>query len=218
MRATSSAWPVNASAFLSAADSQPRRNALQLRSSSRTVRSKWLTPPNLVSLARIPLAVLFLAVHDYTARVLILVITAASDFVDGWVARHYAKSSREGEIIDPAADKIFLTAAIIGLAVHGVVTTAELLVLLARDIATSIGFAVVVLRRIKNVRLKSRFPGKVVTCLQLATVLVLTIVPVTRAHGPALVCVWITGAASAWALFDYISFGIRSLRARSQPR
>lgn len=182
------------------------------------MRVKWHTPPNLVSLSRIPLAVLFLVVHDYTARIIILVVTSLTDFVDGWLARHYAQSSREGEIIDPAADKIFLTAALVSLAVHGVITTVQLLILLARDIATSIGFAVVVLRRIKNVRLKSRFPGKVVTCLQLATVLLLTIIPAARAHGPAVICVWITAIATAWALIDYISFGVRSLRVRSEPR
>ena len=41
--------------------------------------------------------------------VLLLLIAGATDLGDGWVARHYNQVSRLGKILDPLADKIFLT-------------------------------------------------------------------------------------------------------------
>lgn len=41
--------------------------------------------------------------------VLLLLIAGATDLGDGWVARRYSQVSRLGKILDPLADKIFLT-------------------------------------------------------------------------------------------------------------
>lgn len=175
------------------------------------MRPSWLTAANAVSLVRLPLAAAFLLADNTTVRIAILVTAAISDFLDGWIARH-GQASRAGELIDPITDKIFLVTALISLAAHGAIGTGALLVLLGRDIVTVAGFAVVLARRLP-VHLQSRFPGKVVTALQLATVLVLTAVPKL-----AIPAVWLVGAATLWAVFDYISFGLRSLRARSAGR
>ena len=180
--------------------------------SARAARQDWLTLANAISISRLPLAAAFLAADTRGVRVAILVAAAVSDFLDGWVARRHAQRSRLGEIIDPATDKVFLVTALVSLAWHGAVTPVGLLILLARDLVTVAGFAVVLLLHLP-VRLKSRFPGKVVTTLQLATVLVLTAAPSLATAAVALV-----GAATIWAVLDYISLGRRSLRARSDER
>jgi CDP-diacylglycerol--glycerol-3-phosphate 3-phosphatidyltransferase len=168
-----------------------------------------MTTANAISVSRLPLAVAFLLAQSTFARLAILGAAALSDFLDGWIARRHAQSSRAGELIDPVADKIFLVTALISLAAHGAIGRAALLILLARDFFTIAGFVAVLVLKLP-VRLQSRFAGKVVTTLQLATVLVLTAVPALAT--PA---VWIVAAATAWSVFDYIGFGVRSLHADS---
>ena len=47
--------------------------------------------------------------------VLLLLFAGATDIGDGWVARRYDQVSRLGKILDPLADKIFLTCLLGGL-------------------------------------------------------------------------------------------------------
>ena len=72
-------------------------------------RKDILTIPNLLSLLRlmmIPLFVwLYLHGHDgWTAAVLLL--SGATDVVDGYIARHYNQVSDFGKAFDPCADKL----------------------------------------------------------------------------------------------------------------
>jgi phosphatidylglycerophosphate synthase len=97
---------------------------------------------------------------------------------------------------------------------EGVLTALQLLVMLVRDLFVSIGVLVLVaLRRASAVKLQARFPGKLVTTLQIAAVLLLTVMP--RA---ATVLVIVTAVASIWAIGDYGATGLRALRAAPQPR
>jgi phosphatidylglycerophosphate synthase len=59
----------------------------------------------------------------------------------------------------------------------------QLLVMLARDIFVSAGVvALLAMRRTAGVKLQARFPGKVVTSLQIVAVLVLTLLPAPRSR------------------------------------
>ena len=51
------------------------------------------TLPNIITLVRLPLAVLFLVADTTPQRLAILGMASASDFVDGWLAR---RSRRHG--------------------------------------------------------------------------------------------------------------------------
>jgi cardiolipin synthase (CMP-forming) len=166
--------------------------------------------PNLISLLRLPLAVVFLAVPDTLVRVAVLLAAGATDFLDGWWARTRGPRTRSGAIIDPVTDKVFVVAALAAFAVDGTISVLGLLVLLSRDVFVSLGFLVVVMLR-SGMRLEARFPGKLVTNLQLAAVLVLLLLP-----GLATGIVLLTGAASVWAIIDYALAGIRALRARAR--
>lgn len=163
--------------------------------------------PNLISLLRIPLAIVFLLYRDTTLRLVLIALAAASDFLDGYLARRRGRT-RLGAILDPVTDKTFLVTALISLAVNGPLRLTELLVLLARDIAVALGFAIVVLRR-APMQLSARFPGKLVTVLQLAALVVLTAFPAWRM--PVIIAV---GLASVVAIGDYGSSAVRALRAR----
>ena len=168
---------------------------------------RLLNLPNLLSLARAPLAILFLLYRDTTVRLVLIALAGASDYLDGFLARRRGRT-RLGAIIDPITDKLFLVTALISLAVNGPLRLLELLVLLARDIAVALGFAVVALRR-APMKLSARMPGKVVTVLQLLALLVITARPAWR-----LPVVTAVGLASALAIADYGGGAVRALRSR----
>src|SRR5690349_8578564 len=131
--------------------------------------------PNILSLSRLLLAVLFIPAGR-TARVALIVLAAATDFLDGWIARRTNTTTRWGALVDPIADRIFVLVAIVTYVLNGELSVLESLLLLTRDIATAFGFFVArLVPRLRAVEFKARFPGKVVTVFQLVTLLALVV-------------------------------------------
>ncbi len=65
-----------------------------------------------------PILALLLA-HDWTAAAIVFVIAAATDFIDGRLARHWEMTTKLGGFLDTTADKLLVSTALIGLlAVH----------------------------------------------------------------------------------------------------
>jgi cardiolipin synthase (CMP-forming) len=180
-------------------------------SADRNSATRYLTIPNLFSLARLPLAAAFLLLPQTAARVIIIVAAAATDFLDGWWARTRGPRTATGEVLDPVTDKIFVVTALSAFAVWGTIGPATLFILLVRDLYVSAGALAILLLR-GPLRLKARFPGKVVTTLQITAVLVLTLVP--QAAQPLVLLV---GAASAWAIIDYTLATVRDRHALRSP-
>ncbi|MCE9671852.1 CDP-alcohol phosphatidyltransferase family protein [Myxococcus stipitatus] len=137
---------------------------------------------NALSLSRLPMAAAFIAVPDTKVRAALVLLAALSDFLDGWLARHKGLATRLGALIDPVADRAFMVTAILVCYLDDLIGLPEVLVLLVRDIGTAIGFLVTLLvPRLRLVELKARMLGKLVTTLQLVTLLcVLLYPPVVR--------------------------------------
>lgn len=104
------------------------------------------TLPNLITASRIGLIPLFLALfyvnpaasgHPWAAALFALL--AASDWVDGYLARRWQVSSALGALLDPIADKLLTTAALVLLVADrpGPWLTLFAFVLLGRDLAIS---------------------------------------------------------------------------------
>ena len=70
-----------------------------------------LNVPNLLSLARVPLAVVLFAcvVHAWwLAGLLVFLVATATDWLDGWWARKYGPLTLVGRNLDPLADKVLV--------------------------------------------------------------------------------------------------------------
>ncbi len=70
-----------------------------------------LNVPNLLSFARVPLAVVVFAciVHEaWLAGLLVFLVATATDWLDGWWARKYGPLTLVGRNLDPLADKILV--------------------------------------------------------------------------------------------------------------
>lgn len=98
------------------------------------------TVPNLLSLARLVLAIVFFVAVErqmHLPAFWLFVVAASTDWVDGWYARRFDQVSRLGRIFDPLVDKVIVCGAYVLLAAAGtaiapwmavVVTVRELLV------------------------------------------------------------------------------------------
>ncbi len=134
----------------------------------RILARQNLTIPNVISLARlagVPVFVwLVLGVHTTDGDWLALGILAAaglSDWLDGKTARALNQQSRLGEVLDPAADRLYIVATIIALAVRSIIPWWLVIVLAAREVV--LGIVLLVLRRHGFGALKVSFVGKAAT-------------------------------------------------------
>jgi phosphatidylglycerophosphate synthase len=164
--------------------------------------------PNLLSLSRLLLAVLFVPAGR-PARIALICLAAVTDFLDGWLARRTQTTSRWGALVDPIADRIFVLVAIVQYVLNSELSLLESLLLLSRDIATALGFLVArVVPALRAVEFKARLPGKIVTVLQLVTLLALVV-----GAQPVMPFIALVALASALAIADYTHAVLRA-RAR----
>jgi phosphatidylglycerophosphate synthase len=168
----------------------------------------FLTAPNLVSFARLPLAIAFWLAPGGWPRALILLAGAFSDFLDGWLARRRSTPSPGGALIDPITDKTFVLAVLAALAVDGSLAPWETALLLIREVFVVFGFIVVLAAR-SEMKLQARMPGKVATNLQLLALFVGALHPPATPPFSLL-----AGVGGVVAVLDYGKLAVRSLRAR----
>lgn len=101
------------------------------------VSDRVLTVPNALSALRILLVPVFLVLvlmeYDLAAFI-VIVVSSVSDFLDGIIARRFGQITKLGQLLDPAADRLFIFAAVIALAVRGVVPWWVVVVIVGRDV------------------------------------------------------------------------------------
>ncbi|PKI91883.1 CDP-diacylglycerol--glycerol-3-phosphate 3-phosphatidyltransferase [Actinomycetales bacterium SN12] len=106
--------------------------------------------PNAITIARIPLAVVFFVLlliagtfgaDDIVMRWVaagLFVLAISTDWVDGYLARRYDIVSDFGKLWDPIADKLLTGAGFLGLAILGEVPWWVIIVILVREWAITI--------------------------------------------------------------------------------
>ncbi len=131
-------------------------------------RSRVVTIPNAISLARLAGVPVFLwlvlgvrtQAGDWWALGL-LAMASLSDWLDGKLARALNQQSQLGEVLDPAADRLYIVATIIALAIRAIIGWWLVILLAARELTLAI--ALLVLRRAGYGPLKVSFAGKAAT-------------------------------------------------------
>ena len=163
---------------------------------------------NTLSLSRLPLAVVFIAIPDSVVRAGLVMLAAFTDFLDGWIARHKGLATRLGALIDPVADRGFMVTAIVVCYLDGLIPLLEVLLLVVRDIGTAIGFIVArLVPGLRLVELKARMLGKIVTSLQLLALLCVLLFPLAVSPLVALI-----GVLSLASVVDYSRAVVRRAR------
>jgi cardiolipin synthase (CMP-forming) len=101
------------------------------------VSSRILTIPNVLSVVRlllIPVFLLLIAADELGWAVLTLAVSSLTDFADGYIARRFGQVSRLGQLLDPAADRLYILTTLLGITWAGVVPWWFVLIVVAREV------------------------------------------------------------------------------------
>jgi len=153
----------------------------------------------------------------YWAAVILFAVAAASDGIDGWVARQFGHKSQLGRILDPVADKLLLVTAIVLLGTVGVAGLGKLptwfpILVVSRDLILVAGTILVgtLLHNYHFVR--PHWTGKVCTFFQITVVAFGLLFP---AHPLAKVFLVLAGVMTTASMAVYLTRGWKLLHASS---
>jgi len=167
-----------------------------------------LTIPNILSFLRIlgvPLFLWLVLVPEADGwAVVLLMVSGITDWLDGTIARATGQISRLGQLLDPIADRLYIAATLVGLAIRAIIPWWLVALLLGRDLVLAVVLALLKRRGITG--LPVHFLGKAATfCLLIGFPLLLlgaaatgtgiTVADVARAVGWAF-AIW--GTALYW--------------------
>jgi len=100
------------------------------------------TVPNLLSglrLLGVPLFLwLLLGPHEDGWALVVLALSAITDWADGKLARLLGQYSKLGEMLDPAADRLYILATLIGFVVRGFVPWWVAVIIIGRDVVLAV--------------------------------------------------------------------------------
>jgi cardiolipin synthase len=152
------------------------------------------------------------------AAIIIFLVAAISDGLDGYVARHYNQRSALGVILDPIADKGLLLSGIITLSItnwseldpdYGRFPAWFPVLVITRDAVILVGAVVLHLLNGK-VEVKTNWTGKVATVCQMCAI---AWVMLQLHFLPLLFVVICAGAFTLASGVIYVMYGVRQLQA-----
>ncbi len=136
----------------------------QNQTDQEEVTDRVFTAANIITFIRlcmIPIALGFLLSGNDVVATVLFALTAATDFVDGQVARRTHTVSKIGQLLDPVVDRLLMICAVVGLLIVGRLPVWIVVVVLARDALLLIGGAW--LMKTYHIRVPVIYPGKVAT-------------------------------------------------------
>jgi cardiolipin synthase len=173
-----------------------------------------LNPANLLTIIRVaitPFLALALMGNDCRRAIILLVFAAATDAIDGPLARRFRWESRLGAYLDPIADKFLLTTVYICFGISGLTPAWLVWLIIGRDLLI-LCIAAVALLFTKFREFPPSIWGKLSTIAQSATG-VATLATCAPAHP---VLIWTTAAITLWSGIHYtirgLSAGFGSIR------
>ena len=160
------------------------------------------------------------------ASFFIFLIMAASDVIDGYLARRKGQITRLGSFLDPTADKLLMVCACLLLSSHRAAVEGFLLpmtvvvLIIAKDLFLLIGFIIVYFIT-SEVRLDSEPIGKLATFLQLTMVAGILAAPEISVFIPGWIWVlrvlwWSAAGTAILATLIYIRTGSRYIEEYEQ--
>jgi CDP-diacylglycerol--glycerol-3-phosphate 3-phosphatidyltransferase len=175
-----------------------------------------MTTANKITIARIGLIPVFVILAIYHgvelraggssqgfrwAAIVVFVLAAASDGLDGWVARRFNQRSELGVVLDPLADKGLLLAGLVTLSFSQWAFALPVwfgVFVISRDIAVLVGVLVLFLFQ-GRLTVRSSWTGKVATALQMLCLSLVMLQP------EAFVVEWrASSSLPAFALLDVL--------------
>jgi len=165
--------------------------------------------------ALIPLVVGVFYVSDHwltepernLAATVVFIVAAITDWFDGYLARRWNETSAFGAFLDPVADKLMVTGALLVLMQLGRVDAIIAFIIIGREITISAlreWMAEIGAR--KSVAVSSL--GKIKTAAQMVAIPMLLfhdrLFGVLDMHVAGVILLWIAGVLTVWSMFYYL--------------
>jgi cardiolipin synthase len=174
-----------------------------------------VTVPNAISLVRLACVPLFLWLlfgrENRVGAALLLGGLGATDWVDGYIARHFDQVSNLGKVLDPIADKVLLVVGMIAILVDGSVPAVVFWPAIAREVA--VAGLTLLLGALGARRIDVSWAGK---CGTLLMMVAFPLFLWGHRHGPAYATAWavaVAGLVMAWyAAVTYLAPARQALR------
>ncbi|WP_372593737.1 CDP-alcohol phosphatidyltransferase family protein [Actinotalea sp.] len=158
--------------------------------------NRVLTLPNVISLIRLLLVPVFAVLAwegEDLAALYVLAVSGASDWLDGVLARGLHQQSRLGELLDPAADRLFILVTLVVLAARDDIPWWLVAAIVGRDVLLAALLAV--LLRSGVGALPVHFVGKAAT---FALLYAFPLLLLAQWSGPVGTVAGVLGWAFAW--------------------
>lgn len=167
--------------------------------------------PNKITLLRILMVPVFMVCLMVTfpgsrwLALILFVAAAATDGVDGYLARKNNQVTTFGKFVDPLADKLLVSAALIGLVELGSVPAWAALVIIAREfIVTSLRIVAISANKV----IAATMTGKIKTTLQIIAIAVALFDPIFEISFGGIrlsaICIYIATLYTIYSGYDYL--------------
>lgn len=169
-----------------------------------------LTVPNFLSLLRLLMIPVFVVLYmkgHHAATAAVLVLSGATDVIDGWYARRFGAVSDLGKALDPVADKLTQAAMLLCLVSRFPKMLWVFLLMFVKELFAGVS-GLIVIRRTDSVP-GAVWHGKVTTML----LYMMLITHVLWQDIPAGVSNTLFGACIVMMLLSMVLYGIRNITA-----
>ncbi len=175
--------------------------------------------PNILTLSRIlivPIWLLGFYYNWYYFCIFIIIYSAYTDFLDGWLARKLNLTSIFGEAIDPIADKIFLSVVLISYVSDARINFIFASIIIVREIIVS-GLREILAKYNKSTVLKVSTLAKYKTAFQFLTILVIGCIPLNASLAKEFyfygsILLYLTTIITIFTGYKYVINSIKELK------
>ena len=159
---------------------------------------------------------------SYLAAATLFALAAATDWLDGYLARKLNQTTPFGAFIDPVADKLIVVSALVILIAHhnSICRTLPSLVIIGREIVIS-ALREWMAEMNSSVTIAVSYLGKIKTTLQMIAITILLSYP------PVMTSLWVQGGylmlylaavMTLWSMTQYLRAAWPSLRGGLNPK
>lgn len=163
-----------------------------------------MTTANKLTLCRVVMIPIFIVLlyQDFSRHLLaalgVFILASITDFVDGYVARHYNQVTDFGKFMDPLADKLLVMSAMAWFVQTGWMTAWAFFLVIARELAVT-GLRLVAVEQGRVIAAAKS--GKVKTASTMVCICLVLLLP--DAATLRLVCVWIILLTTIYSGIEY---------------
>lgn len=164
----------------------------------------------LIRIAMIPIFLFFfltsIVPYSNYIALIIFIVAAATDGIDGHIARKYNQITDFGKFIDPLADKILVISALVCMVEFGLVSSIPLIIIISREFIVT-GLRIVAMGSGKVIA--AAMSGKLKTVTQIITVAFIVFIKDFIPAFPSLkviadILVWLTAAITVYSGVEYM--------------